>query len=119
MSKIVPAKDIGVPIPSPPPDATNHLIAYYGAPGFTPSYSQAQRVDLGAVSALKSVSQSSASYWDIPMASILGSAAQNGSYGFVFTLADANGNEGDFSPAVTEAVDVTVPLALGQPIILS
>lgn len=119
MSKIVAPHDIGVPVPSAAPDGTLHLIAYYGTAGFTPSYSQAQRVDLGAVSGLKSATQGGASYWDIPMASVLGSAAQNGSYGFVFTLADANGNEGDFSPAVSETVDVTAPLALGQPIILS
>lgn len=119
MSKIVPAKDVGVPVPSGTLDSTLHLIAYYGTAGFTPSYSQAQRVDLGAVSALKETTVSGVSYWDVPMASILGSSAQNGSYGFVFTLADSNGNEGDFSPAVTEAVDVTVPPTLGQAIILA
>lgn len=118
MSKIVPAKDLGIPVPTTV-DSTLHLIGYYGTAGFTPSYAQTQRADLGVVSGLKTTTVSGASYWDVPIASVLGSSAQNGSYGFAFTLMDANGNEGDFSPAVAETVDVTVPLALGQPIILS
>lgn len=118
MSKIIPAKDVGVPVPASV-DSTLHLIGYYGAAGFTPSYAQAQRVDLGPVSALKTTTVGTASYWDVPIAQVLGSSAQNGSYGFVFTLADANGNESNFSPAVTESVDVTVPPTLGAPIILS
>lgn len=120
MSKVVPPGDIGVPVPSGTPDPTLHLIAYYGSAGFTPSYSQPARVDLGAISTLKTVTSGSpaVSYWDIPVSSILGSSVANGSYGFVFTLRDSNGNESDFSPPVSETVDVTVPPTLGQPVVL-
>lgn len=118
MSKVVPAKDLGVPVPTPAVDPTLHLVAYYGPKGFTPSYSQAQRTDLGAVSTLAVTTANNVSYWDVPLAKVLGPTAANGTFDVAFTLADASGNEGDFSPAVTETVDISVPPKLGQPILL-
>lgn len=118
MAKIVPPKDIGVPVPAPAPDATDHLIAYYGAQGFTPSYSQAQRIDVGAVSSLGTKTVNGATYYDDPIGSELPSGLAGGAYDFVFTLMDASGNEGDFSAPITVTVDTTVPPTLGQPISL-
>jgi|SRR5579875_1345891 len=119
MSKLVPAKDIGVPVPSPAADPTDDLIAYYGPTGFTPSYSQSARVDLGPISALKTLSQGTpaVTYWDIPLSSILPQGSPPGAYDVRFTLMDASGNEGDFSPPVTETLPAPPP-TLGQPIIL-
>lgn len=118
MAKVVPAKDLGVPVPVPAPDPALHLVAYYGPKGFTPSYSQAQRVDLGAISAQHTTAVGNVSYYDVPLASVLGASAANGTFDVAFTLMDASGNEGDFSPSVTETVDVSVPPKLGQPVLL-
>lgn len=117
MSKIVPAHDIGVPVPSPAPDTADHLIAYYGLVGFTPDYAQSARADLGAVSALKTATQASLTYWDVPVASVLPANSPAGAYDVRFTLMDSAGNEGDFSPAVTENL-ARPPVTLGQPVIL-
>lgn len=121
MSKIVPLKDFGIPVPSPAPDPTMHLIVYYGPKGFTPSYSQAQRIDVGPVSglAIKSVGTPAAQYYDDPIGSELPAGLTNGMYDFTFTLMDANGNEGNFSPVITALVDTVVPPTLGQPVQLS
>lgn len=121
MSKIVPLKDIGIPVPVPAPDPSAHLIVYYGPQGFTPSYTQAARIDAGLASALSTVSQGTppVSYYDDPISAELPTALAAGAYDFVFTLADASGNEGDFSPPITVTVDTTVPPTLGQPVQLS
>lgn len=121
MAKIVAPKDLGVPVPSPAPDPTDHLIVYYGPKGYTPAYSQAQRIDAGAVSALavKQVGSPAVSYYDDPIGSELPSGIASGAYDFSFTLADANGNEGDFSPPITVTIDTQVPPTLGQPVQLS
>lgn len=118
MSKLVPPKDIGVPVPSPAPAAGVHLIAYYGSNGFTPSYSQAARIDVGDTATLTQKTVNGIAYYDDPIGSELPSGLAGGEYDFVFTLMDANGNEGDFSPAFTVNVDTTVPPTLGQPIAL-
>ncbi|MGH9300269.1 MAG: hypothetical protein ACRD0E_00100 [Acidimicrobiales bacterium] len=113
--------DIGVPIPSTAPAATDHLIMYYGPSPMTPSYTQAGRKDCGAVSGIKAVavpgaaSGAAATLYDVPISSLL-PAGSVGSYDFAFTLVDSAGNEGDFSPIVTEAI--TVPPRLGQPVVL-
>lgn len=124
MSKLAPQKDVGVPVPSPAPAAGTHLIAYYGAQGFTPSYSQVARVDLGDVSTLKTVSQSNSAtppvtttYYDLTEASILPAGTPAGNYDVVFTLMDSAGDESDFSPAVTVTLP-SAPPTLGQPILL-
>ncbi len=119
MSKVVPLKDFGVPVPTPAPDPSVHLIVYYGPKGFTPTYGQAARIDAGAVSGLTTKQVNGASYWDDPIGSELPAGLVDGQYDFVFTLMDANGNEGDFSPAITAAVDTAVPPTLGQPVQLS
>lgn len=119
MAKIVPLKDIGVPVPSPAPDAAAHLIAYYGPKGFTPAYDQAARIDVGPVSGLTVKNQAGVDYYDDPIGSELPTGLAGGDYDFSFTLVDTSGNEGDFSPVVTVTVDTTVPPTLGQPVQLS
>ena len=116
MSKIAPLKDFGIPVPSPAPPSTDHLIVYYGPHPLTPSYSQAARIDVGPVSGL-TVKNNSAGVacYDDPISSEL-PAGLSGSYDFVFTLESASGNEGDFSPAITVDIDTTVPPTLGQPV---
>lgn len=116
MSKIVPLKDFGVPVPTVPYDPASHLIVYYGPKGFTPSYTQAARIDAGAVSALTQKTVNSIVYWDDPISTELPGGLGNGDYDFVFTLMDTNGDEGDFSPAITATVSSTVPPTLGQPV---
>ena len=119
MSKTVPLKDFGVPIPTPAPAPTDHLIVYYGPSPLTPSYTQAARIDAGPVSALTTKTVNGVQYYDDPISSELPGGLGNGSSDFVFTLMDANGNEGDFSPPITAVVDTTVPPRLGQPVQLS
>jgi hypothetical protein len=116
MSKTVPLKDFGIPVPTPAPPGTDHLIVYYGPSPLTPSYTQAARIDAGPVSALTTKTVNNVLYWDDPIATELPGGLGNGSYDFVFTLMDAQGNEGDFSPAITATVDTTVPPTLGQPV---
>lgn len=118
MSKVIPLKDFGIPIPTPAPDATNHLIVYYGPKGFVPSYTQAARIDAGPVSALTQKTVNGVVNWDDPISTELPGGLGNGTYDFVFTLMDANGNEGDFSPPISATVDTTVPPRLGQPVLL-
>lgn len=121
MSKLVPPKDLGVPVPTGTLAAGTHLIAYYGVKGFTPVYSPTApsgRIDVGDVSTLTTKVVSGASYYDDPVGSELPQGLANGEYDFVFTFMDPNGNESDFSPAVTVTVDTTVPPTPGQPISL-
>lgn len=116
MAKNAPLKDFGIPVPSPAPSATDHLIVYYGPSPLTPSYSQAARIDAGAVSALKVVNDAAGvACYDDPISSELPTGL-SGSYDFVFTLMDANGAEGNFSPPITVTIDTTVPPTLGQPV---
>ena|ERR1700722_15480072 len=118
MSKTIPLQDFGIPIPTPAPAGTDHLIVYYGPTPLTPSYTQAARIDAGPVSGLSTVTQNGVSYWDDPISTELPGGLGNGSYDFVFTLMDTNGNESDFSPVITAVVDTTVPPPLGQPVLL-
>jgi hypothetical protein len=121
MSKIVPPKDLGVPVPSPAPAAGVHLIAYYGPKGFTPSYSPVSpngRIDVGDTATLTQKTVNGLAYYDDPIGSELPSGLAGGEYDFVFTLMDASGNEGDFSPPISVTVDTAVPPTLGQPITL-
>lgn len=128
MSKIIPLKDFGIPVPPLSKDASGNtiwdpanpgqtrLIVYYGPKGFTPSYTQAARIDVGLVSTLTQKTVGAVTYWDDPISSELPSGLGNGAYDFVFTLMDANGNEGDFSPPIGATVDTMVPPRLGQPV---
>lgn len=121
MAKIAPLKDFGIPVPSPAPPSTDHLIVYYGPSPLTPSYSPAPvngvvpRIDAGPVSglAVKNDAAGVACY-DDPISSELPANLAPGSYDFVFTLMDVNGAEGNFSPPITVAI--TVPPTLGQPV---
>lgn len=119
MSKTVPLKDFGIPIPTPAPDPTDHLVIYYGPSPLVPSYTQAAVIDVGPVSALSQKTVNGVVYWDDPISTELPGGLGNGSYDFVFTLRDAQGNEGDFSPPITATVDTAVPPTLGQPVQLS
>lgn len=116
MSKTVPLKDFGVPIPTPAPDPTDHLIVYYGPSPLAPSYTQAARIDVGPVSTLSTQTVNGVAYWDDPISTELPGGLGNGSYDFVFTLQDTEGNEGDFSPPITVTVDTVVPPTLGLPV---
>lgn len=125
MAKIVPLKDFGIPIPTPAPDPTDHLIVYYGPSPLIPSYTQAARIDAGPVSALsqKTLTPTPGGqpvvYWDDPISTELPGGLGNGSYDFVFTLMDVEGDESDFSPPITAVVNTIVPPTLGQPVQLS
>lgn len=127
MSKIVPVHDIGIPVPSPPPDPTLQLIIYYGPAGFTPAYTPvapAGRIPSSgtpgpALSTLTTKTDAAGVLvYDDPIGAQLPSNLASGSYDLYFTLADANGNEGDFSPKLNVSLDVVVPPTLGQPVLL-
>lgn len=122
MSKIVPLKDFGIPVPSPAPDPSLHLIAYYGPQGFTPAYTPAVngagRVDAGPLSGLSQKTVNGVAYYDDPVGAQLPAGIASGAYDFYFTLMDSGGNEGDFNPPITAKVDTTVPPTLGQPVVL-
>ncbi len=114
MSKVVLPKDFGVPVPATTPAATDHLILYYGPTGFAPDYNQANRIDCGPVSGLATKTVNGIDYYDDPVGGELPQPFPPGDYDFVYTLEDANGDEGNFSPPLT--VNISVPPTLGQPI---
>lgn len=118
MSKIVAIKDIGVPVPTTAPDPTDQLVCYYGPKGFSPSYTQPARVAL-PLSGLSQATVNAVVYYDFPASAIPAANLADGDNDFAFTLMDSSGSESDFSPSVTETVDRTAPLALGQPIVLT
>ena len=119
MAKVNPPKDIGVPVPSPAPDPADQLVVYYQPTGTAPQYNQSTRIVVGPVSSLAVKTVNGVQYWDDPIGSELPVGVPNGTYDFCFTLMDANGNEGDFSPPFAEAIDTVVPPTLGQPVALS
>lgn len=116
MSKIVAMKDIGVPVPATAVPATDKLVCYFGPKGFTPDYTQGSRIAL-PISSLALVTVSGASYYKFPLSSVLPSSVPDGEEDFYFTLQEGE-SEGDFSPVVTEVIDRTPPLTLGQPIVI-
>jgi hypothetical protein len=128
MSKIVPLKDFGIPVNSAIP-TTNHIIAYFGPHPLNltdeaavyglsapKSGDSSGRIDCGPISSLKTATLNGPSEWDLSDITSQLPTGLSGSYDFVFTDMDANGNESDFSPVITVEVDTTVPLALGQPV---
>jgi|SRR6185312_14542513 len=117
MAKLAPPKDIGVPVPSPALPAGTHLIAYYGPHGFTPSYSQTARIDVGDVSTLTQKTVNGIAYYDDPVGAELPSTLAAGQYDFVYTFMDATGDESNFSALAAITVNA-VPPTPGQPIIL-
>lgn len=117
MSKIIAVKDIGVPVPSTAPPATDSIACYFGPKGFTPDYAQPNRIAL-PLSSLSLVTVGTTPYYDFPLSNVLPASVADGDVDFAFTLVESSGSESDFSPAVTETVDRTPPQALGQPIVL-
>ncbi len=116
MSKIAPLKDFGIPVNAAIP-TTDHIVAYFGPHPMTPSYAQADRLDLGPISGFATVKDAGGvEVWDLGNITGQLPAGVLGSYDFAFTNMDANGNESDFSAAITVTVDTSVPLALGQPV---
>lgn len=120
MSKIVPVKDIGVPVPSPAPDPTLHLIVYCGPKGFTPAYTPVApngRFDLGPLSGLTQKTVSNVTYYDTQIGNVLPTTLAVGDYDFYFTfMVAASTSESDFSPVIDVLVDEVVPSPPGQPV---
>jgi hypothetical protein len=118
VSKLIPVKDIGIPVPSTAPPTTDSIACYYGPSGFKPDYGQSARVAL-PLSSLSVTTVNALQYYDFPASTVLPANLPTGAMDFYFTLVDANGSESDFSPVTTETVDTTPPPPLGQPIVLS
>lgn len=116
MAKIVPSAKVGVPIPTTLAADATALVAYYGAKGFTPSYTQTARIST-LLTAVAKQTVDGVQYWVFDGASL--PALTEGDYDLYFTLADDVGNEGDFSPAVTIPLDRDPPAKLGTPVVLS
>lgn len=116
MSKVVAVKDIGIPVPTNAPAATDAIACYFGAKGFTPDYAQKNRIAL-PLSSLSLATVNGVSYYDFPLSSVLPASVPDGDVDFCFTLVEGE-SEGDFSPVVTETVDRTPPQTLGQPVVL-
>jgi len=119
MSKLAIVKKIGVKIPQPMPADVTHLVAYFGAPGFTPAYDQPARVAV-PIGDLPRVSKDGTDYFVFDPASVSASfPATDGEVAFAFTLADNNDNEeGDFSPLVSIPLDREPPPTLEAPVLL-
>lgn len=115
MAKIVPSARVGVPVPTSIGDAVA-LNAYWGTKGFVPSYTQPARASLPLASVTKQT-VAGVSYFVFDTSALPPLA--EGDYDLHFTLQDAVGNEGDFSPAVTIPLDRTPPAILGTPVVLS
>ena len=116
MAKLAVAKKVGIPMPAQMPADVTHLVAYYGAPGFTPSYSQSARIATPIASVLKQT-VGGVEYFVFDTAQLPASAAD--AVDIYFTLADNNDSEeGDFSPVIAVPFDRTPPVKLAAPIIL-
>lgn len=117
MAKLASAKTVGIPVPDPIPSDVTHLVAYYGSSGFTPSYTQAERIATPIA--------------DVPRQTVDGveyfafntsvlPASTEASTDIYFTLSDVNDDEeGDFSPVISVPLDRDPPVALGQPVIFA
>jgi len=117
MPRITKIADIGVPVPSPAPDPTMILVVYYGLKGYTPSYADTNRIEIGAVSTLGTKTVNDVVCYDDPIGTELPTDTPSGTYDFHFTLETADKlNEGDFSPAYSTTLDVVTPPTLGQPV---
>lgn len=120
MPRVSKIADIGVPVPSPAPDPTQILVVYYGPEGYTPSYSDTNRIEIGPLSSLATKVVNGVTYYDDPIGDQLPKDLASGSYDFHFTLETADKlNEGDFSPAYSTTVDTVIPPTLGQPVSLA
>ena len=116
MAKLAVAKKVGIPVPSPMPADVTHLVAYYGAPGFTPDYAQAARIST-PIADVPRQTVNGDSHFVFDTAQLPASSAS--AVDIYFTLADNNDSEeGDFSPVVNVPFDRTPPTKLAAPIIL-
>lgn len=116
MAKLALAKKVGIPVPSPVPADVTHLVAYFGAPGFTPSYDQAERIPT-PLNDVPRQTVGGVEYFVFDTAHLPPSALDTTE--IYFTLSDINdAEEGDFSPVVSVPLDREAPTTLGQPILL-
>lgn len=115
MAKLATAKKVGVPVPAPIPSDVTHLVCYFGAKGFTPSYAQTARVELP----IGTVPRQTVSGVDYFVFDTTVLPPASGDYDLYFTLEDqADAEEGDFSPVVSVPLDRIPPTKLGQPVVL-
>lgn len=119
MPKIAPSGKVGIPVPAPDPTRSPavFLVCYFGAVGFTPNYDQAERIEV-AIGLVPIQSAQGVDYYAFD-SSLIPASIPEGDYDLHFTLKDAVGNEGDFSPAIDIPLDHVPPPTLGQPILLS
>lgn len=116
MAKLAVAKKVGVPVPATVPTDVDSLIVYYGAPGFTPNYAQANRIVLPIASVPKQV-VNGVNYYVFDTAQIPPQTTDT--VDVYFTLGDStDAEEGDFSPVLAVPFDRTPPVKLGTPVIL-
>lgn len=116
MAKLAVAKKVGIPVPTALPADVTHLVAYYGAPGFTPSYAQAARIATPIADVPKQT-KDGVQYFVFDTAVIPPQSTDP--VDVYFTLADNNDSEeGDFSPVIAVPFDRTPPVKLAAPVIL-
>lgn len=116
MAKLAVAKKVGIPKPTTMPADVTHLVAYYGAPGFTPDYAQSARIAI-PIGSVPVQQKSGVDYFVFDTAQLPASAAD--AVDIYFTLSDNNDSEeGDFSPVISVPFDRTPPVKLAAPIIL-
>lgn len=114
MSKLVPSKRLGVPVPAIVGDIVA-VVVYYNSAGQAPTYDQAARLVL-PIADLERRAIGDASFFVVDSAAL--PALPEGDYSFSFTFQDDVGNESDFSPVVTVPLDREAPAAPGTPILL-
>jgi hypothetical protein len=115
MAKLATAKKVGVPVPTTIPLDVTHLVCYYGAKGFTPSYEQTARVELDLTVVPRQV-VNGVNYFVFDTAVL---PPASGDYDLYFTLEDKiESEEGDFSPVVSVPLDRIPPTRLSQPVVL-
>lgn len=116
MAKLAASKKVGVPVPAALPTDVTHLVCYYGPAGFTPSYSQLERIEL-PIEQVPKQTQDGVDYYVFDTASL--PTTFHVEPDLYFTLEDINDKEeGDFSPLIHVPLDRDPPVALGQPVIL-
>lgn len=116
MAKLAVAKKIGVPVPATIPADVTHIVAYFGAKGFTPNYAQAERVLIPVADAPRQT-KDGVEYFVFDSAQL---PSVDGETDVYFTLRDnADDEEGDFSPVVTlPLADREAPVTLEAPVLL-
>lgn len=113
MSRIVPSKKVGVPV-TDAVDAVD-LVCYFGATGYTPDYSQANKF-AKKIAELEKTTREGQELYVVDLSSI--PASNDQTWDLAFTFVDDAGNESDFSLAVAVPLDNVPPSAPGQPVVL-